>query len=597
MTNTVYSRKPRILAIAPYAGLSAIFHRIRQSRSDLEMSVISADYEEGLKRAKDELAEREYDIIISRGGTALILRDNLSVPVLEIEITIGDILHALKLAEAYDGKSAFVGFEAITKHASVLCELLEYNMPVYTICDPKEAHSILSQLKSDGFSLVLCDTIVSIMAVGVGLTPVLITSTLESVEKIVDEAVYLSRSLPSANTECAVLADIIKSGPGFAMMVNLDGELAFSSLPPSMDTDDMKAAVLAHVRGMRGDSASAFRKTDSGVSYTVTVRRSALSQELINAYIMPSAGTLPSSLVKTYSGIFEIVDELSLQPRIGEAFLNRIGVLPASIADVHAAIITGEPGSTKDNIAGYIYEQVCESYGSLILIDMCSADETSFNLLVSDNEGPLNSTGNVIYIKNLQVLNESQCDKLVSFFETSSCAKENMLLFSASYHESNVPDICPRLSNALKLTSFKVPPLRDCREMIPNLAIICINSFNARYSRQVISLSPEAMEMIVNYEWNGNMTQFYRVMKWLVQHTPGFFIQSGEVTAILEREKEHNSSIAVSSDCSFDLCRHLDKITRDIVERVVEMNGGSQSKAAEVLGISRTTIWRIQKGK
>ena len=597
MSNNISKHKPRILAIAPYAGLASFFHQIKQSRTDMDMCVISADYEDGLRKAEEELSERDYDIIVSRGGTAQILRDNLSYPVLEIEMTIGDILHALKLAEAYDGKSAFVGFEAITKHAAVLCELLNYNMPVYTIRDPKEAHIILSGLKSGGYSLILCDTIVSTMAVGVGLTPVLITSTLESVEKIIDDAIYLSRTLPSASAECSVMSDIIKSGPGYYLMVDQDGEIVYSSLPPSLDVDAIKAAVLAHATIIRNGSGSVFRKYYSGAYYTFSVKKSTISENLFIAHIMPYEGALSSNVTKTYSGLYELAEELSLQPRIGEAFMKKIDVPEGLNNGSQASLITGEPGSTKDNIAGYIYEQVAENYDSFILIDMSSVDEAGFNLLVSNNDSPLNGSGNVIYMKNLQVLDESQCDKLVWFFETSSSSRENLLLFSASYHETNVPDICPRLSSVLKLTSLKVPPLRECRDMIPNLAIICINNFNARYSRQVISLTPEAMEMIVNYEWNGNMTQFYRVMKWLVQHTPGFFIQANEVSSILESEQEHGRSAKRYSDCSFDFCRHLEDITRDVVEHVVDMSNGSQSKAAEILGISRTTIWRILKGK
>ena len=63
--------------------------------------------EEGLEIARKNF-HGDYDVVISRGNTAKMLRKNLALPVIEIDVSIYDILCALKLADEPAGKTAMV---------------------------------------------------------------------------------------------------------------------------------------------------------------------------------------------------------------------------------------------------------------------------------------------------------------------------------------------------------------------------------------------------------------------------------------------------------------------------------------------------------
>lgn len=101
----------------------------------------------------------DYDVVISRGGTAKMLRKHLALPVIEIDISMYDILCALKLADGLTGKTAIVSFASITNNAQLLCSLMKYDMAIYTVDSSAAVEPTLRQLQKDKYQSILCDVI------------------------------------------------------------------------------------------------------------------------------------------------------------------------------------------------------------------------------------------------------------------------------------------------------------------------------------------------------------------------------------------------------------------------------------------------------
>ena len=186
--------KIKILAIAPYQGMCELMNRIVADREDIDLTVHVGDLECGLEKASRATENTDYDIIISRGGTADLISNSLSLPTLDVAISLGDILQATKLAENYKAKFAIVGFPSITKRAKIICDLLNYDIEVYTIHNGEEAPTLLNNIKTKGITMVVCDTITFALAQKIGLNAVLITSSEESLHSAFDQAVKLCRS-------------------------------------------------------------------------------------------------------------------------------------------------------------------------------------------------------------------------------------------------------------------------------------------------------------------------------------------------------------------------------------------------------------------
>ena len=124
------------------------------------------------------------------------------------------------------------------------------------------------------------------------------------------------------------------------------------------------------------------------------------------------------------------------------------------------------------------------------------------------------------------------------------------------------------------------------------LSNIYINSFDAEYCRNIVGLTPEAEALFISYQWPGNLDQFKRVVSELVLASPSVYIPEDLTQKILEREKKFLTTAAELSSV-LDINKTMGEIEKDIARAVVAKCNGNRTRAAEKLGICRTTLWRL----
>ena len=81
----------RILGIAPYDGMRASLEKVAMNYPNVQFDAFTGDMEDGAEIVK-RYGTEDYDAIISRGGTADMLRQNLALPIIEIDLTVYDLL-------------------------------------------------------------------------------------------------------------------------------------------------------------------------------------------------------------------------------------------------------------------------------------------------------------------------------------------------------------------------------------------------------------------------------------------------------------------------------------------------------------------------
>ncbi len=104
---------------------------IAASMENVELTTYVGNLEAGAELARQYMQD-DYDIIISRGGTASLIKNFSPIPVIDIPLSVNDILMALRLTAASEKECAIVGFPSITIPASHLCTLLHYNIVIHT---------------------------------------------------------------------------------------------------------------------------------------------------------------------------------------------------------------------------------------------------------------------------------------------------------------------------------------------------------------------------------------------------------------------------------------------------------------------------------
>jgi transcriptional regulator with PAS, ATPase and Fis domain len=136
--------------------------------------------------------------------------------------------------------------------------------------------------------------------------------------------------------------------------------------------------------------------------------------------------------------------------------------------------------------------------------------------------------------------------------------------------------------------TLRVPPLRERTEDIPLLCNHFLSKFNQRYQKSVRSISPAAYHLLIRNRWPGNVRELENALERAVTLTPG---QEIPVASLPVRVTERRAPPLVSAE------RPHANPTLDVVERayimwVLQGEAGNKTRAAEVLGIDPSTLYR-----
>lgn len=144
--------------------------------------------------------------------------------------------------------------------------------------------------------------------------------------------------------------------------------------------------------------------------------------------------------------------------------------------------------------------------------------------------------------------------------------------------------------------SLNLPSLRSRSDEIPSLASLYLSSLNPELGKQISGFEPKAIQMLREYEWPNNYTQFKHVLQSLATLTSSAYIRSSVVAELLARERaQRRPQVSAVTAVSGD--RTLEEIIEEVVEQTVAANNGNRAAAARQLGISRTTLWRYLNRK
>jgi len=136
----------------------------------------------------------------------------------------------------------------------------------------------------------------------------------------------------------------------------------------------------------------------------------------------------------------------------------------------------------------------------------------------------------------------------------------------------------------LSVIVIRVPALRDRREDIPLLIQTFLQNACARAGRRV-ELSPAAVSALTAYRWPGNVRELENTIERLVVFSRGSVIDAADLPFKATGPDLHERLFA-------DL-PSLDEIERRYLLHVIEQVGGNRTRAAEVLGIDRRTLYRM----
>lgn len=140
----------------------------------------------------------------------------------------------------------------------------------------------------------------------------------------------------------------------------------------------------------------------------------------------------------------------------------------------------------------------------------------------------------------------------------------------------------------LNVIPFYVPPLRERREDIPLLAEHFLREFTTAYGRKPKELTPEAYRLLQEYHWPGNVRELKNLMERIVIMNPQTRIEARHIP--LNTARRTPAERPLEQFASLEEVRRAAE--RDYILKKLEETGGNVSRAAELLGLERSHLYR-----
>lgn len=270
-------------------------------------------------------------------------------------------------------------------------------------------------------------------------------------------------------------------------------------------------------------------------------------------------------------------------------------------------LITGETGVGKGVLARWIHENGARAGGLFVEVN-CSAlrgellaselfghSRGAFTSAVQDREGLLDAADGgtllldeigdmdiAIQAQFLKVIEEKTYRRLGEVKQRKSnfrliCATNKDLEAEASQGRFR-KDLLYRV----QVLPVQIPPLRDRREDVPGLVRQLLVFLNYQYR----DIPDDVLSLLESYPWPGNVRELRNVLERALLLARGEQLQSAQFPGLQQADP------APAAPASM---KELERIEMESIRTALERCGGDVNKTAEVLGISRATIFRRLK--
>ena len=585
----------------------------------------------------EEIVSRHYDadVIVSRGGTAASLKArNVLTPVVEIPITVSDMAASIHRAMARYGKMPIGVVGTINTIRSVYFMKKEFPVPVkpYPTASVNIRDLIdgMERAVADGCKLILAGHRTCDYCDKQGIPAGLIYSSVESVFLAIIEAM-----------RCTDVSQVEKQN---SLMFRAALEHMFEGII-AVDKDDMirtlnpTAAELLGRRPQDCIGQSVRQALPDGRLSAILCGNQSYANEIVringnncvlNCVIMNHDGERLGTLV-TFQAAQNITNaESRLRDRLrvsGHVARYRFDDILGESTAIHTAIrqarrfahvdsnilLTGETGTGKELFAQSIHNESERANGPFVAVN-CAA--IPGNLMESElfgyergaftgasktgKEGLFESAHEgTIFLDEVSEIPLSLQSRLLRVIQE----REVRRVGANRVNPINVRIICATnrdllemirqgrfredLYYRLKVLGIQLPPLR---ERDGDMALIMqhyLTYYARKFGKEKITLSPEAASRIAAYRWPGNIREVRNISEQLAVLCESDLIVAADVDAVLPVEPPARKPFVLRQDDNPTL-NSLQK--RQIVE--VLARSKSRKEAAEILGISKTTLWR-----
>ncbi|WP_340015232.1 PrpR N-terminal domain-containing protein [Paenibacillus sp. FSL K6-1318] len=558
--------RTRVHFIAPYESMIPIIQECIPRFPQLAIQTDVGDLANGVELAT-QAEKNGAEIIISRGGTAQLIKKAVTIPVIDVQLSGYDMIRSLTLASQFNGQTAIVGFSNITSGAQSIIDLMDLPLKVYTIHSSEDVARLLLELKASGYRQIVGDVITVNTAKTYGLEGLLIQSGQESILRAMEDAQLVYRYLSKNHAISIILNDLVTQEHPNLLILNERNEVVFENL-----TDFEKNPLTDNHMYLTNTSLDFHQSQIQNVfmvddyQLTVNAYETTLDNKSYKVYMLEKG--------KPYAfaqfGITTFTDA-SMEPIVAEspamqAVLKNIRALYEHHEPIY---LLGEADSGKSFLVKHIH-QMYSGGGLLLQIDLTQVPPGHLHKI------PLAKVRNV-EINRMEARIEDP--ELLSFIQ--SCLQSRIGVFILGEQTLN-----PQWSLDLKLNTIMMPNLADRPEDLAPLMQHFLTGYYQKYGTTAVRIKEDALQLIRDQITHMNVNQLKHLIKQAALNEQDYVITTATLSRLLDQQP-------LSSQMKLN--GTLKDIEKEVIQFVLQEENNNQSKAAERLGINRATLWRKLK--
>ncbi len=302
--------------------------------------------------------------------------------------------------------------------------------------------------------------------------------------------------------------------------------------------------------------------------------------------------------------------KLIYKSKIMEDLIKEIGIIAKAPSNI---LITGETGTGKELIAKIIHEisgrkgpfvgiNINAYPDSLIENELFGHAKGSFTNAINTQKGKFELASNgtlfldeigemplFVQSKLLRILQEREFSMIGSNAVIKLTARivsaTNINIESAVLQNQFREDLFYRIN----VFHVKVPPLRERKDDIMPLVYYFIKRFNAENKKNIVSISKDVEEKLMQYNFPGNIRELENIIERAIIITPFDTIEVDNLPNYLKKTREVQS-IFMSSNNNTDYDLNLDSVEKELIIKALEKYNYNQTKTAASIGISRKQL-------
>lgn len=594
----------------------------------LEIPVYEFHYSDVLEKA-EEMIRAGTKIIISRGGTAALLRSNMTIPVIEIAHDFHGVYRILQEAKHKSQKIAAVGFPQFCNALRHYQNMTHEEFKICQVYNHYDIENVVKNLADSDYQLVIGGLTVAEMAKKYGLNAVMGDTDNISIEQAINEAYSLLKYINQESIKLLMSHSALNQSREGIMCIDQMGEVI-----------NVNATGMTLFQCHVGDKL--FKKETFKDIYSSIINEISLKEQPIEIN-----GALLYVSIKHFSNrqySYSIITGLSQDNTLWHAIENKKSKLRGFTAsysfddiigqsDAIAKVIEkarlcakhdlpvniiGATGTGKELFAQSIHNASARSHCPFIAINCAAipeslleselfgyADGAFTNARKGGNPGifEMAKDGTVfideiseaplsVQVKLLRVLQEKQFSRIggdaliTADFRLITASNKNLITLV------NAGDFRQDLYYRINILELSLPPLcqRDGDIML------IVRHLLAQQGKKLI-FTPDALAFLNSYPWPGNIRELQAVIYRLI-----VLLQTDVVSKeILQQVSQiipplqHETPSLPDNAIAANETGLLKKQEKRLITRVIETTNGDRTKAAVMLGISPTTLWRKLK--